>query len=110
MTNLLRVRCKNKLGGLSYCKFILEDIWKFPQLDVIFLDKLHKFYASNGQLINNQSVCYVNTYGSLPQAVHVAAQYGKTAFLNHIVAKYQADFEAPDNEGRSPLHWYDKKL
>ncbi|KAF5444255.1 hypothetical protein F2P56_036743 [Juglans regia] len=39
------------------------------------------------------------------RAVHVAAQYGQTAFLNHIVAKYQADFDAPDNEGRSPLHW-----
>lgn len=40
------------------------------------------------------------------QAVHVAAQYGQTAFLNHIVAKYRADYDAPDNEGRSPLHWY----
>ncbi|KAJ0078425.1 hypothetical protein Patl1_37244 [Pistacia atlantica] len=39
------------------------------------------------------------------QAVHVAAQYGQTAFLNHIVAKYHADYDAPDNEGRSPLHW-----
>ena len=42
----------------------------------------------------------------LLQAVHVAAQYGQTAFLNHIVAKYHADFDAPDNDGRSPLHWY----
>lgn len=40
------------------------------------------------------------------QAVHVAAQYGQTAFLNHIVAKHGADFDAPDNDGRSPLHWY----
>lgn len=48
--------------------------------------------------------------GSLLQAVHVAAQYGQTAFLNHVVVKYHADFEAPDNEGRSPLHWYVKKL
>ncbi|KAM5548530.1 hypothetical protein ABKV19_000105 [Rosa sericea] len=39
------------------------------------------------------------------RAVHVAAQYGQTSFLNHIVAKYHADFDAPDNEGRSPLHW-----
>lgn len=39
------------------------------------------------------------------RAVHVAAQYGQTAVLNHIVAKYGADFDAPDNEGRSPLHW-----
>ncbi|KAJ6299188.1 hypothetical protein OIU76_020206 [Salix suchowensis] len=39
------------------------------------------------------------------RAVHVAAQYGQTGFLNHIVAKYRADFDAPDNEGRSPLHW-----
>lgn len=39
------------------------------------------------------------------RAAHVAAQYGQTSFLNHIVAKYHADFDAPDNEGRSPLHW-----
>lgn len=42
----------------------------------------------------------------LLQAVHVAAQYGQTAFLYHIVAKYHADYDAPDNDGRSPLHWY----
>ncbi|XVF68144.1 hypothetical protein PTKIN_Ptkin10aG0180100 [Pterospermum kingtungense] len=39
------------------------------------------------------------------RAVHIAAQYGQTAFLNHIVAKYHADLDAPDNDGRSPLHW-----
>ncbi|XP_011030252.1 PREDICTED: probable protein S-acyltransferase 23 [Populus euphratica] len=39
------------------------------------------------------------------RAVHVAAQYGQTGFLNHIGAKYGADFDAVDNEGRSPLHW-----
>lgn len=39
------------------------------------------------------------------RAVHVAAQYGQTAFLNHIIVKYHADFDAPDNDGRSPLHW-----
>lgn len=50
-------------------------------------------------------VCYLYTT-CLMQAVHVAAQYGQTAFLNHIVVKYQADFDAPDNEGRSPIHWY----
>ncbi|ESW31181.1 hypothetical protein PHAVU_002G216500 [Phaseolus vulgaris] len=39
------------------------------------------------------------------RAVHVAAQYGQTAFLNHIVVKHHADFDVPDNDGRSPLHW-----
>ncbi|KAM7264276.1 hypothetical protein ACFE04_001959 [Oxalis oulophora] len=39
------------------------------------------------------------------RAVHVASQYGQTAFLNHIVVRYGADFDVPDNEGRSPLHW-----
>ncbi|KAG5038312.1 putative protein S-acyltransferase 23 [Glycine max] len=38
-------------------------------------------------------------------AVHVAAQYGQAAFLNHIVVKYHADFDVPDNDGWSPLHW-----
>ncbi|KAL5988372.1 putative protein S-acyltransferase 23 [Asimina triloba] len=37
-------------------------------------------------------------------AVHVAAQYGQTAFLNHIIVQYDADFDATDNDGRSPLH------
>ncbi|KAG0460215.1 hypothetical protein HPP92_023343 [Vanilla planifolia] len=37
--------------------------------------------------------------------VHVAAQYGQTAFLNYICAKHGADFDSPDNDGRSPMHW-----
>ncbi|CAH9079753.1 unnamed protein product [Cuscuta europaea] len=39
------------------------------------------------------------------RAVHIAAQCGQTAFIYHIVTKYQADFDVPDNDGRSPLHW-----
>ncbi|XP_071721698.1 probable protein S-acyltransferase 23 [Rutidosis leptorrhynchoides] len=39
------------------------------------------------------------------RAVHVAAQYGQTAFLNHIVVRYGAECDVPDSEGRSPLHW-----
>jgi len=42
----------------------------------------------------------------LLQAAHVAAQYGQTSFLYHIVAKWNADPDVPDNDGRSPLHWY----
>ncbi|KAG9156665.1 hypothetical protein Leryth_006624 [Lithospermum erythrorhizon] len=39
------------------------------------------------------------------QATHVAAQYGQTAFLYHIVTKWNAHPDVPDNDGRSPLHW-----
>ncbi|GKU99865.1 hypothetical protein SLEP1_g12649 [Rubroshorea leprosula] len=39
------------------------------------------------------------------QTTHVAAQYGQTAFLYHIVSRWNADPDAPDNDGRSPLHW-----
>ncbi|XP_010520556.1 PREDICTED: protein S-acyltransferase 24-like isoform X1 [Tarenaya hassleriana] len=39
------------------------------------------------------------------QTTHVAAQYGQTAFLCHIVSKWNADPDIPDNDGRSPLHW-----
>jgi len=39
------------------------------------------------------------------QAVHVASQYGQTAFVNHIIVDYAADYNALDIEGRSPLHW-----
>ncbi|XP_047321320.1 protein S-acyltransferase 24-like isoform X2 [Impatiens glandulifera] len=38
-------------------------------------------------------------------ATHVAAQYGQTAFLYHVVTKWNADPDIPDNDGRSPLHW-----
>ncbi|PKA46899.1 putative S-acyltransferase [Apostasia shenzhenica] len=48
---------------------------------------------------------YLYSCWSLHQSAHVAAQYGQTAFLNHIVAKHGADFDAPDNDGRTPLHW-----
>ncbi len=49
---------------------------------------------------------HISLFRSLCQAVHVAAQYGQTAFLHHIISKYGADFECLDNDGRSPLHWY----
>ncbi|XP_077234001.1 putative protein S-acyltransferase 23 [Tasmannia lanceolata] len=39
------------------------------------------------------------------RTVHVAAQFGQTGFLNHIITRYGADFDPPDNDGRSPLHW-----
>ncbi|PIN20327.1 Ankyrin repeat and DHHC-type Zn-finger domain containing protein [Handroanthus impetiginosus] len=39
------------------------------------------------------------------QATHVAAQYGQTAFICHLVTKWNADPDVPDNDGRSPLHW-----
>ncbi|CAL5023585.1 unnamed protein product [Urochloa decumbens] len=39
------------------------------------------------------------------QTTHVAAQYGQTAFLCHIVSKWNADHDVPDNDGRSPIHW-----
>ncbi|KAL7097109.1 hypothetical protein ACP275_10G122400 [Erythranthe tilingii] len=39
------------------------------------------------------------------QTTHVAAQYGQTAFLCHVVTKWNADPDVPDNDGRSPLHW-----
>ncbi|KAK8522320.1 hypothetical protein V6N12_056033 [Hibiscus sabdariffa] len=44
------------------------------------------------------------------RAVHIAAQYGQTSFLNHIVAKYHAEYDTPDNCGRSPLHWMQPAL
>uniref|UniRef100_A0A7N0T1B8 S-acyltransferase n=1 Tax=Kalanchoe fedtschenkoi TaxID=63787 RepID=A0A7N0T1B8_KALFE len=39
------------------------------------------------------------------QTTHVAAQYGQTAFLYHVVSKWNANPDVPDNDGRSPLHW-----
>ncbi|KAI4344211.1 hypothetical protein L6164_011462 [Bauhinia variegata] len=39
------------------------------------------------------------------QTTHVAAQFGQTAFLYHIVSKWNADPDVPDNDGRTPLHW-----
>jgi hypothetical protein len=42
----------------------------------------------------------------MSQTTHVAAQYGQTAFLYHIIAKWNADPDVPDNDGRSPLHWF----
>ncbi|MED6205170.1 Protein S-acyltransferase 24 [Stylosanthes scabra] len=39
------------------------------------------------------------------QTTHVAAQYGQTAFIYHIVSKWNADPDVLDNDGRNPLHW-----
>ncbi|KAL0337545.1 UNVERIFIED_CONTAM: protein S-acyltransferase 24, partial [Sesamum calycinum] len=46
------------------------------------------------------SVTDVNGY----QTTHVAAQYGQTAFLYHIVTKWSANPDVCDNDGRTPLH------
>ncbi|GMI97636.1 TIP GROWTH DEFECTIVE 1 [Hibiscus trionum] len=39
------------------------------------------------------------------QIIHVAAQYGQTSFIYHVVSKWNADPDTLDNDGRSPLHW-----
>lgn len=39
------------------------------------------------------------------QTSHVAAQYGHTALLYHLVTKWGAAVDPTDNDGRSPLHW-----
>ena len=36
---------------------------------------------------------------------HVAAQYGQTAILYHLALKWAVDCDAPDSDGRTPLHW-----
>ncbi|KAK4380852.1 putative protein S-acyltransferase 23 [Sesamum angolense] len=59
--------------------------------------------AADVLLQNGARVEVADVNGYRP--VHVAAQYGQTGFLNYIVAKYHADFDVPDNDGRSPLHW-----
>ena len=42
---------------------------------------------------------------SILQTTHVAAQYGQTALLYHIVTKWGAEVDSLDHDGRSPLHW-----
>ncbi|KAK2078940.1 hypothetical protein QBZ16_002630 [Prototheca wickerhamii] len=36
---------------------------------------------------------------------HVAAQYGQTAMLLHLAQRWAAELDAPDADGRTPLHW-----
>ena len=36
---------------------------------------------------------------------HVAAQYGQTTVLYHLHMKWGTDVDAPDSDGRTPLHW-----
>ncbi len=35
----------------------------------------------------------------------MAAQYGQTAFLYHVALRWDADVDAQDADGRTPLHW-----
>lgn len=49
---------------------------------------------------------YLLLFCNFLQITHVATQYGQTAFLYYVVSKWNADPDVPDNEGRSPLHWY----
>ncbi|MCO5560815.1 hypothetical protein L7F22_014435 [Adiantum nelumboides] len=54
-------------------------------------------------LENGARLEWVDSHGY--RATHVAAQYGQTALLYHIAMKWGADIDAPDIDGRSPLHW-----
>ena len=38
-------------------------------------------------------------------AAHVAAQYGHVGILYHFATRWNADLDAVDFDGRSPLHW-----
>jgi len=37
--------------------------------------------------------------------VHVAAQYGHTGMIYHFKMRWDANVDAHDNDGRTPLHW-----
>jgi len=37
--------------------------------------------------------------------VHVASQYGQTAFLYHLALRWEADIDGGDLDGRTCLHW-----
>ena len=39
------------------------------------------------------------------QPAHIAAQYGHTSALYHLVLRWNCDFNSLDNENRTPLHW-----
>jgi hypothetical protein len=39
------------------------------------------------------------------QACHIAAQWGHTASLFHLVLRWDASFDTQDKDGRTPLHW-----
>ena len=36
---------------------------------------------------------------------HVAAQYGHTGMIYHFKTRWDADVDAADGDGRTPLHW-----
>ncbi|KAG0503415.1 hypothetical protein HPP92_003487 [Vanilla planifolia] len=59
------------------------------------------YYALQWAALNNR----IAAAQFIIETTHVAAQYGQTAFLYNIVAKWNADPDLPDNDGRSPLHW-----
>lgn len=96
------------------CSFFLSLMTSFESCRLWCMDScLVSFFFSlmwKNRILFYLKCCICLSSNILLQAVHVAAQYGQTAFLNHIIAKYHADFDVPDNDGRSPLHWYVNKL
>ena len=82
------------------------DIPIFIKVHGNFFDKIVNNAAGSPKELSDFQDCFRLNSNILLQAVHIAAQYGQTAFLNFIVAKFHAEFDVPDNDGRSPLHWY----
>ena len=81
--------------------------------------RIYSFYWRQNVILTSISVRYIRMFLDfiMPstgasyfvffylQTTHVAAQYGQTALLYHIVTKWGAEVDSLDHDGRSPLHW-----
>ncbi|KAL1193987.1 putative protein S-acyltransferase 23 [Cardamine amara subsp. amara] len=96
-------------NSLHVAQFIIEHGGDVNSVDNIKQTPLH-WAAVKGSidvadlLLQNGALIEVADIHGF-RAVHVASQYGQTAFLNNIIVNYAADYNALDNQGRSALHW-----
>ncbi|KAL0403861.1 UNVERIFIED_CONTAM: protein S-acyltransferase 24 [Sesamum radiatum] len=91
-------------GAIQVAELLLQEGARVSAADFNIRQNTQK----NWNLFSRMGIIFERTLRMINRralTTHVAAQYGQTAFLCHIVTKWNADPDVPDNDGRSPLHW-----